>query len=96
MDERPAIVVAGDRDDIARYTAADVVVGELLTVGLVDRERRAAIVRGTGCNSGKINRVAKDDIGYRSRECGGRVELEGGDIAVENLLARQCHCSIRG
>ena len=95
IDERPAVVVAGNRDGVARYAAADVV-DELLTVGLVDRQRRAAVGRGTRCDPGKINRVANDDILYRSRECGGRVELERGGIPVKNIPARRCHCSIRG
>ena len=74
IDLGPAIVVACKRGDVARYAAADVV-DELLTVGLVDRQRRATIGRGTGCDPDQINLVAKVDA-YRSGECGGRIELE--------------------
>jgi len=80
IDVGATVVVACDIDGVARYAAADVVVDELLTVGLVDRQRGAAIARGTGGNPGQINRVAKDDIGYPSGECGRRIELERGEV----------------
>src|SRR6202051_834070 len=55
----------------------------MLTVGLVDRQRGAAIGGGTGCDPDKVNRVANNDLGYRCRECGGRVELEDGGIPIK-------------